>query len=322
MRKLILFLFIIANVILILSCDDQVEPKTDFNEVYALNCVIRCDTSYQVATITCSYDVEGYNPSSNMNDPFLEGAKITLTYDSPYGAQVYQFRDTSITRSDTSRYKEPLHFYYLKNFQPLYRGNIKIEAVLPSGEKLTATTRPIIIDKYLINSFIQKNPKPVYPDRLTFDWEGINGYCLGEFIVKYVKNENGNWVNYQKVIPRYYSIVKNVNISVFPSIMPVQKFLDYDTLTIRTALEEISYKDPNKQNYIILNTFFMLNILDANFATYIASQQTYKDEFSVRLTLFDFSNSNGGLGIFGTMYTIKKEVLLTNMIRSLGYRTN
>ncbi len=48
MKKVILFLFLTASIVAIISCDDQVNPKTDFKDVYALNCVIRGDTSLQV----------------------------------------------------------------------------------------------------------------------------------------------------------------------------------------------------------------------------------------------------------------------------------
>ena len=36
MKKLIFFLFIALNIILFISCDDNVNPKTDFKDVYAL----------------------------------------------------------------------------------------------------------------------------------------------------------------------------------------------------------------------------------------------------------------------------------------------
>lgn len=324
MKKIIPFLLIFVNGILIISCDEQVDPKTNFQEVYILNCVIRCDTSYQIATIARSYDVNGYNPNTNTNGTFLGGAKITLTYNSPYGVEVYHFRDTSIVREDSSRYKTPLHFYYLRNFRPEFSTNIKIEAVLSNGTKLTSTNKTIVVSPYDAAIFRRDNPKNITPELLSFKWGNLfsgRAYSLPEFHIKYKKNENGIWKEYVKLIPLYYSKGKNAGIPIYPAVQ-LNAGVVFDTLTIRKTLEDISSGDPNKQNYWIDKIVFMIHIMDENFATYYASRQTFNDEFSVRVTQPDFTNIGNGMGVFGVMNTVKTEVPFTLMSMSIGYRTN
>lgn len=332
MRKLIFLLAIILINVLLISCEEAFNPQGDFNDQYVLNCVIKIDTTFQIATISRSYKTDnGYSTTGNTDDTSVRGAKITLTCSNTLGTEVFQFRDTIIERSDDKRYKTPIHFYYLKNFNPsitsvevnpgvfqIYGYNIKIEAVLPDGKRLTAKSYTSGMDSYKVNTYKQTNPVALGPDNLSF---GIYSNTQPELLIKYSKLENGNWIDYEKLVPKYYSMGSNNEIPVYPTIEMYEPYVKYDTLIIRKTLQYLSTNDPNKQNYVIKKIVFMLNVLDNNLTAYLSSQQTFRNDFSYRETKPDYTNIDGGLGVFGVMYTIKKEVQLTNMIRSLGYRT-
>ncbi len=332
MRKLIFLLAIILITVHLISCEEAFNPQGDFDDQYVLNCIIKNDTTFQIATISRSYKVNnGYSTTGNTDDQSVQGAKITLTCSNFLGTEVYQFRDTIIEKSNDTRYKTPIHFYYLKNFNPSitsveinpgvfqrYGYNMKIEAVLPDGKKLTAKSFSMMIDSTFINTYKQENPLSFGPSILGFR---IYSYCQPELLIKYSKLENGNWVDYEKLVPKNYSIEGNTEIPVYPIIEPLEQYIRYDTLTIRKTLQYLSTNDPNKQNYVIKKIVFMLNVLDNNLTAYLSSQQTFRNEFSYRVTHADYTIIDGGLGVFGAMYTIKMEVPLTNMIRSLGYRT-
>lgn len=333
MKKILFLLAIILITVLLISCEEAFNPQGDFDDQYVLNCIIKNDTTFQIATISRSYKVnKGYSTIGNVDDASVRGAKITLTCSNSLGTEVYQFRDTIIERSNDTRYKTPIHFYYLKNFNPSitsveinpgvfqsYGYNIKIEAVLPDGKRLTAKSFTSGIDSYKVNTYKQTNPVALGSDNLSF---GIYSNTQPELLIKYSKLENGNWVDYEKLVPKYYSIEGNNEIPIYPTIEMYEPYVKYDTLTIRKTLQYLSTNDPNKQNYVIKKIVFMLNVLDNNLTSYISSQQTFRNDFSYRVTQADYTIIDGGLGVFGVMYTIKKEVLLTNMIRSLGYRTN
>ena len=324
MRKLITVLFITIYIVLIISCDDQVDPKTDFKDVYALNCVIRGDTSFQVATITRSYNVDGYDPLTNTNDPFIKGAVIKLTYDSD--GKTYIFRDTSITRPGDSRYTTPLSFYYIKNFQPKSESAIRIEATLPNGKILRANSTTFFTSPYIIQNNEYSIPITVFGNYLVFNWTNLNSmkdekiYYVPELVIKYAKIQNGISVEMQKKIPLFYISGNNGDVPLYPSIQANITNAKFDTLTIRKALEEISAGDPNKQNYIIHKAVFRLLIADKNLAVYYAAQKTFLDEFSVRVTQPEFTNIDGGLGIFGTLTSTQIEIpIKESFIRSFGY---
>lgn len=332
MRKLFFLLMIIFTTVFLISCEEAFNPQGDFDDQYVLNCIIKNDTTFQIATISRSYKVNnGYSTTGNTEDQSVQGAKITLTCSNILGTEVYRFRDTIIENSNDKRYKTPIHFYYLKNFNPSitsvevnpgvfqrYGYNMKIEAVLPDGKKLTAKSYSMMIDSTFINIYKQTNPVNLGPDNLSF---GIYSNTQPELLIKYSKLENGNWVDYEKLVPKNYSIEGNTEIPVYPIIEPIEKYIRYDTLTIRKTLQYLSTNDPNKQNYIIKKIVFMLNVLDNNLTAYLSSQQTFRNDFSYRVTQADYTIIDSGLGVFGVMYTIKQEVSLLVMIRSLGYRT-
>ncbi|PKL84033.1 MAG: hypothetical protein CVV24_01880 [Ignavibacteriae bacterium HGW-Ignavibacteriae-3] len=306
MKKLIFMLFVTTIIITSLACDDQVNPKTDFRELYALNCVIKGDTSLQVATISRAYDVNGFDPLSNTADPFIKGAKIKLTYHGT--GEVFFFRDTTLIRTDNSRYTSPMSYYYIKNFRPTYESPVSIEAVLPNGKVLSAKSTVLFISRFAIENRSYTIPSTTTGKYLGFSWTAATPsvkdekiYYVPELIIKYAKIQGGTPIELQKKVPLYYISGENGEFPLYPSIQSNITSVNFDTLTIRRSLEEISAGDANKQNYIIRNAVFRLIITDKNLAVYYAAQKTFLDEFSVRVTQPEFTNINGGLGIFGTL---------------------
>lgn len=327
MKNLVLLVSITLSVVLVVSCDDNVNPKTDFKDVYALNCVIKGDTSVQVATITHSYNVEGFDPLTNSNDPFIKGAKIKLYYQA--NNQTFIFRDTSIIREVGSRYSTPLNYYYIKNFRPAYESPIFIEATLPNGKVLTAKSIALFISPYVIDKRDYTIPTPNIGGKyLNFTWSAVvpstkdeKVYYVPELIIQYAKTQNGIKEELQKKVPLYYISGGNGEFPLYPSIQSNITSVSFDTLTIRRSLEEISAGDPNKGNYVIHKATFRLLITDKNLAVYYAAQKTFLDEFSVRVTQPEFTNINGGLGIFGTINSTQMDVKIeAAYIRKFGYR--
>jgi hypothetical protein len=326
MKKIIYFLLAILNIIAIISCDDEVNPKTDFKEIYALNCVIRGDTSFQVATISRSYNVNGFDPMTNTTDPFIKGAKIKLTFEST--GETFYFRDTSLVRPADSRYSTPMNYYYIKNFKPAIESPISIEAILPDGKVLTAKTNTLFISQYAIEDKAYSIPLATFGKYINFTWTPASQstldekiYYVPELVIEYAKIQDGAPVELQKKVPLNYVSGVNGDYPIYPSIQSNVTSAVFDTLTIRRSLEEISDGDPNKQNYIVHKAVFRLIIADKNLAFYYAAQKTFLDEFSVRVTQPEFTNINGGLGIFGTMNSTQIDVpIRPSYIRFFGYR--
>ena len=111
------------------SCDDNFNPKAPFKEQYVLNCIIRGDSASQIAILSKTYDVSGFDPNTNNIDPSISGAQVYLKWK----GTLYQLRDSSIARTDTSRYKDPIKFYYTNAFTPAAHDSVEIIAIPAPG---------------------------------------------------------------------------------------------------------------------------------------------------------------------------------------------
>ncbi len=155
MKKIIL-LFPLLISFFFLSCNDSINPYAPFTEEYILNGVIRGDTSYQVVTLSHSYQPDGTNPLSYKEDPAIAGARIELYYNN----LVYQFRDSSIARTDTSHFDSPFNFFYLKNLKPEINKLIMIKVFLPNGQLLQSESKTPNVTNYGFFSHFNSNVFP------------------------------------------------------------------------------------------------------------------------------------------------------------------
>lgn len=307
MKNIIKILLLILFSLITISCDENVNPKTNFKEEYILNCVLKADSNYQIATISKSYDVDGYDPNTNKIDPFISGAIIKIFYKD----SVFVLRDTSINRSDNSKYSTPLNFYYTKKLRPNNYSLLKIEATLPNGKKLTAQTESFFLNTIYFGKTADTYP-PITSDKITFNWDKITGdkfestiYFAPELAIVYSKYETAQWNRYYKKVPIRYTENSPDKPPIYPEISVGRNSISFDTLAFGVAMREICTNPSERKNYKIEKALFRLLILDKNLAAYYSLQKTFLDEFSVRVNQPDFTNIKGGLGIFG-IYAIKQ----------------
>ena len=132
-KKLVLFVCIVT-LLISFSCDDNFNPKAPFKEQYVLNCIIRGDSATQIAVLSKTYDVSGFDPNNNNIDPSISDAQVYLKWK----GKLYQLSDSSIARTDTSKYKGPIKFYYSKAFTPAPNDSVEITAIPAPGVLLTS----------------------------------------------------------------------------------------------------------------------------------------------------------------------------------------
>ncbi|MFA7289287.1 MAG: DUF4249 family protein [Melioribacteraceae bacterium] len=325
MKKSVLVAALILFITLV-SCDDSFEPKSEFSEKYILNCIINGDSTTQYATVSKSFNVDGYDPYTNHNDPFLKNAFVTLTYKN----NVYRMRDTLVSRLGDSRYSGPIPVYYLPNFTPNDGSEITVRAFLGDEKTLIAATKSLNPNNfYFSNSSRDLPASNNYGGVLRFTWKEFYPdqnqdeeiFFAPDLIMVYYKIENGIEKRYQVEFPMYLFNQQGKDVGIYPPIANRINTVGYETPAIDSIMRSISTGDPNKSNYFIDKAYFRLLVMDKNLATYYSAQQTFLDEFSVRINQPDFSNIDGGLGIFGVYITKKVTVNIEQFyIESFGYR--
>jgi hypothetical protein len=318
MKKYFVLAVIITLTFISLSCEEDFSPKTDFVQQYALFCIVDGDTSYQYAFIEKSYNVQGLDPSDYTGNPFVQDAGVTINYDD----HEYPLKDSSSIIND-----KEFDFYYTDSIRPDPGKLMKIKAVLPDGKILTGST---ITPKSGNLSFQYQDVRSdTYIEQkdegLFFIWhvfgEDTTGILyLPKLTVNYFKKENGIDVLYHKEIPISYFRNGDRYLPNFP-IVTSDNTLNYQMDAVNRAMNEISGDDPDKLNYTIIDADFELLLLDDNLAPYYLTIQTFLDGFTVILDQQDYSNIDGGYGVFGSFFRRVHHLSFSpDYVNSFGYR--
>lgn len=313
MKKLLLILPMLF--LIIVSCEDSFDPYGELKNKYVFSCVIRGDTTFQTAYVTQSYMVDNYEPYSNIQDPSIKNVQIRVWEED----KVALFKDTTVGRAPDSKYKTPFSFYYTNNYQPKAGAKIEVEALLPTGKRLTSSTRvPYSITFSKSNS--DTNIR-LTNDYVQVRWKTgqINPVFIPRMFIYYTKPVDGKQVRFSAVVPLNYV---EFNGKSKPNYAKPSSDLAYsvEMKTFKKTMELISEGDPDKSKYIIYSTFVEVYSLDENLSTYYNATARNNDAYSVKLTETDFSNVLNGAGIFGVY--MRNYYLLRmkhDFINSFGY---
>ncbi len=311
------FTALILISVIFISCEDNFSPKAPYDERYSLNCIIRGDTSLHVATLYKNYDVPNLDPYENKKDSFIDGAFIRMWRGND---EIYIFSDSTMQRTDTSRFNTDINYYYIKDFVPNEGDSLEIEVLLPNGRRLFSNTKipqkvkrnedasdmEVIqeIKDYLRTQWIIKNRDQVYLPRLLID---------------YLVNENGVNIRQKKIIPWKKLQGGNDIKYIYPA--PSRDYLiDYEMNLIKESMIDISKNETEKSKYTIISLVLELSILDENLSTYYFTVGLEGNSFAAGLDEGDYTNIENGFGIFGSFYTQKFKIEVSKgYVNSFGY---
>ena len=316
MKSFKVILFILIGFVFI-SCEEDFNPYGDYFERFAFTCVLKSDQNYQTATLFRSYRPDGYDPSTYTEDPSVIGADIRVWYND----SVFVFRDSSVARVDTSRYKTPFSFYYNNKFTVGSRKTIELEILLPNGKRLRSlsVTPGQIIFNDQSDVLIPAGGKTI----VQVIWNQLDDgtFFAPRMAIRYKQNINGEIVDKIKDVPYKYVNQGSSQVPVYP-VPSASATIVYDLSAITKALEEISAGDPNKQNYSVLQKIiFTVSAFDLPTSKYVSSTGGNIDDLTVNVDVADYTNIEGGFGLFGS-YSKKNYTRLRFMedyIELFGY---
>ncbi|MFI5237768.1 MAG: hypothetical protein ACHQLA_07520 [Ignavibacteriales bacterium] len=315
--KLFRLLFLFITSLFIVSCEEDFNPYGDYVEKYAFTCILKSDMSFQTATLLKSYRPDGFDPYSYTEDPSVIGADIRIWYND----SVFVFNDSSVARTDTSRYNTPFSFYYSSAFNVKPRKTIEVEILLPNGKRLhsSSATPGDIIYNDQSDVIIPVGGKNI----IQLIWNNIDDgtFFSPRMAIRYKQNINGEIVEKEKDIPVEYIPEGNDFVPVYPAPGSYTTII-YNLDAIEKAMQEISEGDPDKQNYSIYQkVLFKLTAFDSPSSRYLSSTGGTIDDLTVSVDVSDYTNIEGGFGLFGS-YSRKnytKLRFLESFITSFGY---
>lgn len=301
----------------LIGCDDNFNPNGEYKEIYALTGILKGDESSQTVTLSHVYRIDGFDPYSNTIDPAIVGADMRIWI----GDSVYVFHDSSIVRTDTTRYSTPFYYYYNNQFTIPVNKTIQVEVLLQNGKRLKAETKSpneVRFDK-ASNTILPPDSNGL----ISFIWNEQTEplFYAPQLTIRYLQNVNGATLEKIKVVPIKYVSQNNEQVPVYPKASNKVSVL-YQTDALNKAMREISEGDSNKANFSLFQKqVFSVIAFDLNLTRYLSATDQSFDDLTVTVNESDYTNVDGGLGIFGC-YTIKdfgKVELSKDYVESFGY---
>ena len=309
------------------SCNDNFNINAPQEDIYILNCILRNDQSIQYAIISKNiYTENGASPASNISNQNIKDADIEIFYND----SVFIMRDTTIQLSESENVT-PISCYYVKNLTISSGRTIRIEASVPGGKKLGSIIQglQIYFSKVSVNFPPKYNPDNENRYYYGWTWRSNSGLAikvlnLPELEICYKKYEAGNFVDKTILVPLANYYVQNKDESFQPvNIDQLSNIISCSITseTVDSTMRKISGDDPDKKNYIINKISFRVIGLDPELEKYYFAYKTYEEGFSIKLRQTDYSNINGGKGIFGAYYKFTKSLIIdSSYVTSFGYQ--
>lgn len=309
MKKLFLLLIIVTAYFLN-SCEEDFSPFGEFTKSYVLTSILRGDSTLQVAAISSSFYTGTLNPGDDTSDHSIRFADVRIWY----GDSVYLMSDTLINNN-------PSAFYVTNRFKITPNKPIEIEALLQNGRRLRAASVTPSEINFSNNSSVLI--PPVSGNILTVFWDNGNdgAFYLPKLFIRYSINEGGSVTHHKYEIPLYYTVTNGSEQAYYPPASN-KKNVVYNMEAISRSLERLSELISDKSSVTIYQYLSLeLIVMDENLTRYVSSTSQSFETLTIRINESDYSNVEGGFGLFGSY--IKQELIRLRFqphyVQSFGY---
>lgn len=282
-------LLLLALTSIFYSCEEDFTADAEFRERFAINCVLADDTTFQAATILRTYR-ESNSEDRNISPYIIKGAEVHIWHNDT----VYTMRDTVLRMEDGSD-----RDFYVNYDLALTPGQpLELEALLPNGLLLFSETEVPPVNKMFFSSYHETIPSSRNDEFLYYEWNEPENLIYDPELIVYYYNQGDTTVKTVE-IPLLYTDVNGVHTPVYPSPSGINS-AKYQMEALIETLQALENGGNEKIEVSISHAVFTLTVYDHPLGTYYSSVAQFSDRFTVNLDEPDFSNIQGGYGIFGT----------------------
>jgi hypothetical protein len=320
-------LFILCSALLLVSgCDQTFAPKAEFQEQYVLQAFVQGDVGRAPMTMNAllakTYDVDGFDPSVNTNDPAVDSAFVTLKTN----ARLDTLRERLRIKKDSLRYGSRQRYYTGRIITPSPSELVYINARLPNGRVLSAQTI-IPVPRSVVSSYDFPHgvtthanfPAGIHSWTLSWasDQDPSGHVFFPRLLILYSKTVDTLEVLGSFPVPM---TLGEGNKPIYPS-STFENFCTFDFEAIDWAMAQLSDADAQKGDFGVHSMQFEVLEYDAALSKYYSSVNGSLDQFSIRIDQPIYSNVGGGIGIFGSSYDNRYTFDLDfSFVKSFGYR--
>jgi hypothetical protein len=307
--------FIILLILLpvVQSCDESFNPYTDYKQNYGIACILRSDTTLQLVTVSKSY----LSDETNASQPsllFEKGADVRVWI----GDSVYRFKDTVFV---TGENEDSIGCYFNNSFVIKPNQNIELEVLLSNGKRMKAFSHTASDISFKNTSEVIIPPVGKNLVQIFWNSAGPYNYYLPQLKIKCEIIENGLRKIFYRELPKSLSVSNGITYPIYPSSNNSASAV-YDMSAINWYLTKFADSLSNPSTVSIHQTLeFNLLIFDVEVSRYISVSRSSTNNLSIRFDEGEYTNIEGGLGIFGSQINKKYSRLkfLETFVRSKGF---
>lgn len=299
-----LILFILAGVSTVaFQCNNDFDPKSpDFKERIVVFAVLDASKHTQMVRLAKSYDSRTSNPKDFFGSKEITDARIIMTN----RKYTYTFNDTMITDSEGKQRKVWVKSGLEMPEAEPFTLHVEATGLDPVSSNVSIPNRMFLYAS-VFNS-PSTNVRQVEVGSPTGVEAPAKGY-LFKLILRGSKITGGNKVTIDKEVPLTVRMENGQQISLYPK-LGRENVIFFEVSMVIAVREELS-KTWLAEN---IEAFVIGYALDSNLYNYYYTARGFDDPLTVRQDLPDFTNINGGLGVFGSMTADTVGVNLTELI--------
>ncbi|MBI2620127.1 MAG: DUF4249 family protein [Ignavibacteriales bacterium] len=317
--------FILAGLALTtLGCETDFNPKGPFLDRIVLYSVLTPASNRQIVRLETTYNPPGFNPLEHTSTRQIMNAQVSVSWDS----SVVVLRDTLIQRNDGARYRDSIKAFVASPLTAFRGKTYAIAVIAPTYGTLTAaTTVPGngTVDVALSGRVILTNPISFREDIQAIAF--VSSLAEGHRVQMYVEYEIASATPVIVAMEEVPIVIENQrDCLTFDAVYPI--------LRRRTRADgQESWEFPH-QNYVAIlrkilkmhegqmvnfrRVVLVLVQADRHLYRYSSLVNGFQDEFSIRVDQPNYTNVEGGLGLFGSFTLDSASIALPSSFSGLS----
>ena len=308
------YISLLLIALIMLACDEPFTPKGPFEQKMAVFAILSTNADTQYVRLFRSFDPPGFNPDETTEGRMIKVAAVTVAQN----GRTTQYRVNALPRTDTSNLSGDMIAYVAAPFRPEGGKTYELSVKTETDGNLSATIA--VPDTGWIRCL---NPWAMSISRVLYDRtknediavqanisSGATGYMV-QFYIEFSALKGSEWVAMRMEIPnRAYAIDSTIISYGYPILMrrstypglPHEHQVQGATFSVdayRQKLKELLSTYGN--NLLIHLALFIQTQVEENLYKYYNIANGFQDPRSVRMDTPDWTNINGGLGLFGAV---------------------
>jgi hypothetical protein len=297
-------------VFLIPGCENSFSPKGPYKDQMVVYAILNAQSDTQYVRLYTTYDPPGFNPLADTVDNVVRDAVVTVSQ----GGSTMRYRDTVIARFDKSRYKDDLGVYVAFPFHVLTGKSYDLSVVSPKYGVVSASLaipdrgRIDVINRYVLKGGGNKNEDLAVIGWIRYDTRG--------FMIRYYLDhdvlEGSSWINRRTELPsavtagsdgvkQYeYPRLQRRTVPPVDRVSEMSVFVQMSRIAYDSMYSELSAQY-SADRMRIKGVWFVLTQVEQNLYNYYAIANAFQDAHSIRMDMPDWTNIQGGYGVFGGM---------------------